>query len=105
MSVGHAPWKVAPHAMYIAPALQAESAAALVHVLAQPAAFTLSTFQPARFWSNAVARVNMLCMFDTDAVFHAPMFWSKADADEKVCEKTAHFALQEGRLHSLHYDP
>ena len=77
MSVGHAPWKVAPHALYIAPALQAESAAAPVHVLPNPAVFTRSTFHPARFWLNAAAPLNMLAMFDTDAVFHAAMFWLK----------------------------
>ena len=48
--------------------------------MAQPAAPTRSTFQLARFWSKAVAELNMLFMFATRATFHEPMFAGKADA-------------------------
>ena len=44
-------------------------------MLAKPASVTLSTFQLARFWLNAVASRNMLAMLATRAVFHEPMFW------------------------------
>ena len=57
----------------MADAVQPESALALVHVLTQPAAFTRSTFQLARFWSKAVAEEKVESMFETDATFHLLM--------------------------------
>ena len=57
----------------MADAVQPESALALVHVLAQPAAFTRSTFQLARFALKAVAELNMLSILATDATFHLLM--------------------------------
>ena len=65
----------------MAPLLHAESALALVHMLAKPAAFTLSTFQLARFWLKAAAPLNALAMLATDATFQLEMSWLKADAD------------------------
>ncbi len=53
--------------------MQVDNAVAPVHVAAQPAAFTPSTFQLPRFWLKAAAALNALCMFDTDATFHLLM--------------------------------
>jgi hypothetical protein len=53
--------------------LQTESPVAEVKVVAQPAVGTLSTFQLARFWLNAVALLNRLAIVVTDATFHLPM--------------------------------
>ncbi len=64
----------------MAPLLHAESALALVHMLAKPAAFTLSTFQLAMFWLNAEADWNAPSMFATLAVFQLARFALKAAA-------------------------
>jgi hypothetical protein len=61
--------------------LQLESAVALVHVVAQPAAFTRSTFQLARFWLKAVAELNMPSILATHATFQLAMFWLNVDAN------------------------
>ena len=45
----------------------------LPHIVAKPAAFTLSTFQLARFWFKADAPLNVLAIVDTDATFHLLM--------------------------------
>ncbi len=54
-NAGQAVWKVAPQAACTAFLLQSEIAVALVHVSAQPAVVTLSTFQAAMFWLKAEA--------------------------------------------------
>jgi hypothetical protein len=76
--------------------VQPESAVAVVHVFAQPAAVTLSTFQLARFWLNVEADWKAAFMFDTDAVFHEPRGWLKAVAPlnrEAMFETDATFHL------------
>jgi hypothetical protein len=64
--------------------LQSESAVVLVHVVAQPAAFTRSTFQLAMFWLKAVAPENIESMLVALAVFQLLTSPLKADADWKA---------------------
>ena len=73
--------------------LHAESALAPVHMLAKPAAFTLSTFQLATFWLKAVAPLNMLAMVVTPEVFHLPMSWLKAVAPTNMLTIVATLAV------------
>jgi hypothetical protein len=65
--------------------LQAESFAAPVHVLTQPALITLCTFHAAKSWLKFDAYgkflANMELMLLTDAVFHREMSWLKLDAE------------------------
>ncbi len=79
-NAGHAAWKVAPQAVCMAFLLQSESAVALVHVVAQLADVTLSTFQAATFWLNLEAEPKVPYMSLTDAVFQPPMGWLNAAA-------------------------
>ena len=59
--------------------MQAESFAAPVHVLTQPALITLCTFHAAKSWLKFDAYgkflANMESMMATEAVFQIEMFW------------------------------
>ena len=83
-NAGQAVWKVAPQSVCMAFLLQSESAVALVHVSAQPAVVTLSTFQAAMFWLNAEAEEKVAYMLATDATFQLPMGWLNAVAESKA---------------------
>jgi hypothetical protein len=91
-NAGHAVRKVAPQAVCMAFSLQSERALALVHVVAQPAVVTLSTFQAAMFWLNAEAEAKVAYMLATEATFQLAMGWLNATADEKAEVKSEHLA-------------
>jgi hypothetical protein len=83
--VGYTERRVAPHPSpqnaLIAALLQSESAVLLVKELVRST--TLTTFHLAKFWFSA-AVMNILRMFATDAVFHAPMLTLNAFAEPNI---------------------
>ena len=46
--------------------------------------FTLSERSQHRYWSNAEANTNIICISVTDPMFHEPMGWLNATADQNM---------------------
>jgi hypothetical protein len=82
LNPGYAVRNVAPHSLYIAPLLQAESA--VVEAKIEVRLVTRSTFQLAKFWLKAAADSNVLPMLDTLAVFQLAKFWLNAELVQKA---------------------